>query len=185
MKLVRFNEPKDPELLTISKVHPDRWLDDQWPRPRHQGRYQPLATSQLVRIHLLTLIKALGSFNRACKELGHNTDFRRFCRLHRSQSAPTPGYLCQFREDFGPQGWTTLHRHLLGAVAQLVAPSPLGLVVLDSTDLPAAVRRTSKKKTGRRWPNASDRPAPIAERAAARAASPIILSATRNTAPAG
>ena len=66
MRLVRINEPKDPALLIISKVHPDRWIDDQWPRPRRQGRHRPWATSQVVRLHLLTLIKGLGSFNRTC-----------------------------------------------------------------------------------------------------------------------
>lgn len=185
MRLVRINEPQDPQLLVISKVHPDRWLDDQWPRSRSQGRYRPLATSQLVRIHLLTLIKALGSFNRACTELGHNTDFRRFCRLHPSQRAPTPGYLTQFREAFGPQGWTRLHRHLLGVATGLFPPLPLGPVVLDSTDLPAAVRCTSKKKIVPRWTSGSHKPARIAAPAAARAANPNTLSATRNTMPVG
>jgi hypothetical protein len=181
MKQNRINEPKDPDLLAISKVLPDRWLDDRWPHARRQGRYQPLATSQLLRIHLLTLIKALGSFNRTCKELGHNIDFRRFCRLHSSQPAPTARYLTQFRQTLGAQLWTDLHRHLLGAVAELCPPSPLGLVVLDSTDLPAAVRRTSKKKTGPRWLSVSSRPEPIVVRAVARVANPITLSATKST----
>lgn len=185
MKFVRINEPQDPELRVISKVVPDRWIDDAWPRPQRQGRHRPLATSQLIRIHLLTLIKALGSFNRTCKELGHNTDFRRFCRLRRLGPAPTPGYLTQFRDGFGSSQWSVLQRHLLGAVAQLRPPSPLGLVVLDATDLPAAVRRTSKKKTAPPWPSGSSRPEPRAGRAAARAASPITSWATRNTTPAG
>jgi hypothetical protein len=133
--------------LRISKVLPDRWLDDQWPQPRRQGRRQPWPVSQLVRVHLLALLKGLGAFNRVCRELAHNVDFRRFCRVGPRQCAPTPSCLSQFREAYGTELWPRLHRHLLSAVVALCPPSAAGLIVLDSTDLPAAVRRTSKKKS--------------------------------------
>jgi hypothetical protein len=178
----RLNEPKDTALLAISKVLPDRWLDDHWPMRRTQGRRQPLSVSAMVRIHLLTLIKALGSFNAAGKELHHNLDFRRFCRLAAGQGVPTPSYLSRLREAMGLELWLALHRHLLQAAATLSVPSPAGLLVPDATDLPAAVRRTSKKKTSPRCPDASAKPARRAARAAARAVSPIILWATKNTA---
>lgn len=91
MRYLRQNEPRDPELRRIAKVIPDRWLDEQWPQRRHnrQGRWQGLKTSQIVRIHLLVLLKGLGSFNRACHELKYNFDFRRFCRQSIDAPAPT------------------------------------------------------------------------------------------------
>ena len=111
MRYLRYNEPKDPQLWRISKVLPDRCLDEKWPRRRtwRQGRWQGLRTSQLVRAHFLALIKRLESFNRACRELDHNVDFRRFCRLRVDDPAPTSYLLSAFRERFGGAGWTAPH----------------------------------------------------------------------------
>ena len=177
-----LTEPKDPALFAISKALPDLWLVDRWPTRRTQGRRPPLAVATMVRIHLLSLIKALGSFNAACRELAHNVDFRRFCRVGPGQNVPTPSYLSRLREALGLELWRELHRHLLATVVTLAPPSPAGLLVTDATDLPAAVRRTSKKKTSRRWRGASGRPARRTARVQAKAASPTILSATKSTA---
>jgi len=149
MSLMRVREPLDPELCRISKVLADRWVDERWPqrRTRHQGRWQRLRSSQLVRVHLLALIKALGSFNRVCAELRHNNDFRRFCRLAPSDAPPAPACLAKFRARFNKQAWRDLHAMVLEALARVFAPSPLGLILIDSSDLPAAVRTTWKKKT--------------------------------------
>ena len=183
--MVRFRtiEPKDPRLSKISRLVPDRWLDDHWPLSYRygSGRWQYWRTSQLVRIHLLALLKALGSFNRVCEELHHNNDFRRFCRLPPRRKPPSPGTLTKWRADFGEAGWLAVHVRLLAVVAQLWPPSPAGIVLLDATDLPAAVRRTSKKKTSGLWASASHRSARRVDRAAAKAASPIIISAFTNT----
>lgn len=178
----RQKEPKDPELFTISRVLPDRWVEDRWPQRRTQGRRQPLAVACVVRIHLLALIKGLGSFNAACKELRHNTDYRRFCRLAGREVVPTASYLSRLRESLGLELWHGLHRHLLKAVATLNPPSAAGLVVPDATDLMAAVRRTSKKKTSPACRGAFVRPGRRVGRAAAKAANPIILWATKSTA---
>ena len=182
---VRFNSPRDPLLRAIGAVVPDRWIDDQWPQPRRQGRWPSLSTARLVRVHLLMLLKALGSFNRTCRELQHNVDFRRFCRLRMSDHAPTAGYLAQWRATFGVDQWRALHRHLLKAVAQLFLPSALGLAIVDSTDLPAAVRRMSKKKIARHWPKELSRWVPRVVLAAAKAASPGGSLASRSILFAG
>ena len=147
MEFVRYNEPTDPELFRISKVMPDRWIDERWPQRRcvGQGRWRQWRTSQFVRIHLLALVKAVGSFNRVSKELQHNTNFRRFCRLRGDDPVPSPGTLSSFRDVFTAEDWREFHCMSLRAAAELVAPSAAGLIVLDATDLPAAVRRTSKK----------------------------------------
>jgi len=181
MLRVRFNKPHDPLLRAIDAVIPDRWIDDRWPQPARQGRWAPLSTSRLVRVHLLVLLKSLGSFNRACRELRHNVDFRRFCRLRMANRPPTAGYLAQWRGSFAVEQWRDLHRHLLKAVALLFVPPVLGLAVVDSTDLPAAVRRMSKKKGLCRWPKEWHRSAPHAGLAAAKAVNPIGSSVSRNT----
>lgn len=185
MRFVRYNEPKDPELRRRSKVLPDRWVDERWPlkRSAKQGARQDFRTSQFVRIQLLALVKGLRSFNRACRELEHHIDFRRFYRLRHDQRAPTAGTLSNFSTFFGVEGWTRRHIMLLGAVVRLSPPSPAGLVVVDSTDLPAAVRRTSKKKTCPPWPNGCGRSEPRVAPARAKADSPIISRATKSTRP--
>lgn len=159
MSYIRLNEPKDPDLRRISKVVPDRWIDEQWPMKRCPGvtRCRNLFTSQLVRIHLLSLIKRLGSFNRVSRELEHNMDFRRFCRLRNRERPPTPATLSKFRSAFGSTGWHSVHLALIGFLTEVFAPPALGIVVLDSSDLPGAVRRTWKKKTIRRLQAASAR----------------------------
>ena len=185
MLRARFNPPRDPLLHAIGSVLPDRWIDGQWPQPRRQGRWPSLSTSRLVRVHLLMLLKALGSFNRTCRELQHNVDFRRFCRVRMLDRAPTAGYLAQWRGTFGADQWRMLHRHLLQAVARRFVPSALGLAIVDSTDLPAAVRRMSKKKTARRWPKELNRLGPRVVLAVAKAVSPVGSSALRSILFAG
>lgn len=149
MKSLRINEPKDPELFTVSKVVPDRWIDERWPMKTGSGstRVKRLSTSQLVRVHLLALLKGLGSFNRVSRELKHNTDFRRFCRLRKKEPAPAAATLSEFRDCFGLSGWRDLHVGCIGILCALFPPPALGVCVMDSCDLPVAVRRTWKKKT--------------------------------------
>jgi len=148
MRFLRRNEPRDPQLFAISKVMPDRVLDERFPQRRGvgSGRWREFKTSQLARMHLLTLIKGLRSFNRLCQELPHNLDFRRFCRLAPKQAPPTASCLAKFRAAFGCEGWRVLHRILLRALWQLAPASAAGIVVVDATDFPAAVRRTRKKR---------------------------------------
>jgi hypothetical protein len=149
MSIMRFNEPKDPELRKISLVLPDHWIDEQWPIKPYPGitRCKDFFTSQMVRIHLLTLVKRLGSFNREVKELQHNTDFRRFCRLRNRERPPAPATLSKFRSAFGAAGWRAVHLALIRSLTELFEPPRLGVVLLDSSDLPGAVRRAWKKKT--------------------------------------
>lgn len=186
MRYLRYKEPNDPDLFRISKVICDRWVDERWPqrRSKRQGRWQRWRSSQLVRVHILALIKGLGSFNRACKELRHNADFRRFCRVRPNESVPRADSLSRFRSCLGVKGWRCLHKELLRVVANLLSPSAAGLVLLDSTDLPAAVRRTSKKKTVRRCENASPPREPHEARGPAKVGSRTTSLDTRSIRPA-
>jgi hypothetical protein len=184
MRHVRYNEPRDPDLFGISKVVPDRWLDEQWPQQSHagwQGPWRRLTTSQLVRIHLLALVKNLRSFNRTCRELRHNLDFRRFCRLRGSDTAPTPCMLASFRSWFGVRGWRRFHVCVLRSLAQIHEPAFAGVALVDGSDIPAAIRRTAKKKTGRRSKNDASRRGLAKGRDRRRADNPSSSRATRNT----
>lgn len=149
VKTPRIDEPKDPKLRQISRVIPDAWIDQEWPAKAspHQRRLREYRTSQLVRIHLLLLIKRIDSFNELCAELVHNRDLRRFCRLSLRVPAPVPATLSKWREQFGFLGWRKLHTHLVRLVLNTYPAAPVGVLVMDATDLPAAVRRTRKKKT--------------------------------------
>jgi len=184
MRHLRYNEPRDPDLFRISKVVPDRWLDEQWPQQSHsgrQGQWRRFTTSQLARVHLLALVKNLGSFNRTCRELRHNLDFRRFCRLCSGDPAPTPCMLASFRAWFGVRGWRRLHVCVLRSLAQLHEPAALGMALVDGSDIPAAIRRTAKKKTGRLSRNGAGRRVRARERDRRRADNPSTSRGTRNT----
>jgi len=147
----RIDEPRNPKLRRISTVLPDRWIDEVWPmRERGRtGRHKAWKTSQLVRMHLLVLLKRLGSFNEISRELPYQRDLRRFCRLRHADSAPQPGTLSKFRARFGPADWAKLHGWALSRLVEWCGTPPVGVVVFDATDLPAAVRHTWKKKTTR------------------------------------
>lgn len=146
MKMLRVNEPKDPVLRSISRIIPDRWLDALWPA-KGKTRWKEWRTSQWVRLHLLVLLKGQGSFNATCRELRYHSDWRRFCRIHPDCKAPSPGTLSKFRSAFGVEGWRKFHLYLLSDLLADLQGREIGIYVLDSTDLPAAVRSTFKKKT--------------------------------------
>ena len=147
MKRRRIDEPRMPDLRRFSKVIPDHWIDESWPQRRtcRQGRRLQFRASQCVRAHWLALLKNVGSFNRLCRELEHLTDWRRFCRLRAADSTPNAECLRAFRERFGLSGWRRLHVEAIAMLRALHPPDALGVLVVDSSDLPAAVRRTSKK----------------------------------------
>jgi len=156
MKFLRINESRDPLLRAISMVMPDRWIDEQWPARRYPGvtRWKRWRTSQLVRLHLLALLKRSGSFNETRRETLHNADFRRFCRLGKSDGVPTAGTLSKFRAGLGHGLWQALHAFLIRKLVALLGIPEVGLFVVDATDLPAAVRRTWKKNRTLRSSNA-------------------------------
>ncbi|MCX7013027.1 MAG: transposase [Candidatus Sumerlaeota bacterium] len=183
MRFLRLREPNDPDLWRLSKVVPDDWIDEQWPQhgARKQGRWKEWRSSQLARAHLLALIKALGSFNRVCAELRHNGEFRRFCRVPPRRGAPRPGTLTKFRQRLGVEGWRAVHGMLVRSVAALAAPCAAGLALVDSTDLPAAVRRTWEKGGRRRERGGWATWAPGAADARRRAGSPTTSWASRST----
>jgi hypothetical protein len=183
MRHIRCNEPRDPELFPISKVVPDRWLDEQWPQKcsKGQGRWQGWKTSQLVRAHLLCLLKRQGSFNRLCRELKHNVDFQRFCRLKRNEAPPTAYALSAFRTRLGQKGWLEIHTYLIGVVTELLSPLVLSVVLIDASDMPGAVRKSGKKKMVRRSRNVGKTSAQARERGRRKADNQFSLKATKST----
>jgi hypothetical protein len=183
MRHIRCNEPRDPELFPISKVVPDRWLDEQWPQKcsKGQGRWQGLRTSQLVRAHLLCLLKRQGSFNRLCRELKHNIDFQRFCRLMRNEPPPTAYALSAFRTRLGQKGWLELHTYLIGVARELLSPPILSVVLIDASDMPGAIRKSGKKKMARRCRNEERTWVQAKERGRRKADNLFSLKATKST----
>lgn len=145
---MRIDEPNDPELKWVSKMIPDGWIDEQWPMKSawNASRCKDYRSSQLVRVHLLCLLKRLNSFNCVSRELAHNMDYRRFCRLRAKDPVPVAATLTKFRQQFRCSGWWKLHEHLVRCAVQCFGIFPFGIIVADATDLPATIRRTWKKK---------------------------------------
>lgn len=180
----RIVEPKDPILNELSRVIPDRWIDEQFPQRTSsaQGRWRGLRTSQFVRVHLLVVAKAIASFNAVCSQLRHNIDYRRFCRLAANDNAPTKRQLSDFRTAFGPWQWYQLHVYVLRTIAQLYEISPPGIVVFDACELKAAVSFCLKKSSGTNASNKSALPLAFEQsRAGRHLGSPV----TRSTRPTG
>src|SRR4030042_1616750 len=73
----------DPVLEKISSHIPDDEIDFLFPFRSYntQGRLREFKTSQLYRVHILTMIKGVTSFNKVCAEIKSRRFFRDFCHF--------------------------------------------------------------------------------------------------------
>ena len=106
----RFDE--DLILEKVSPHIPDEEKDFLFPYRNFntQGRSKLFKTSQLYRVHILTLIKGITSFNKICSELKFRRSFRDFCGFKNKNSTPTNRILSDFRGRLKPSGFEEITR---------------------------------------------------------------------------
>ena len=63
----------------------------------HIGR-KPYHSYQIIRAHILKVVKKIPSFNMLCKEIRNHKSFRSFCKLKNKKKALSPGTLSNFRK---------------------------------------------------------------------------------------
>jgi len=137
----------DPYLQSISLVIPDDAINEFFPANYQGKRGKPyaLTTAQYYRIHLLTLLKGLPSFNRISRELAYHQTYRRFAQLQSRAQVPQPNTLSDFRAEVGPRNLGLINDLLVERLFAMIPLPPLMIAVPDSTDLVAACSGRGKK----------------------------------------
>jgi len=87
----------DPDLALIDTLINDAAINAALPLHYRTGR-PPYKPCQLVRAHLLKVLKHIPSFNKLVKELRVHRNYRWFCKLPNKKSCPSAGTLSHFRQ---------------------------------------------------------------------------------------
>jgi len=137
----------DPALDRISMVIPDASINELFPAnyPSKLGKPFSLTTAQYYRIHLLSLLKGITSFNRLCSELLYHQSYRRFSRIKSISKVPKPNTLSDFRLHLGSEAFGLINDILLKRFFSIVPLPQVVIAVPDSTDLEASCSGRSKK----------------------------------------
>ena len=137
----------DPILEKISSHIPDDEIDLLFPFRNYntQGRIREFKTSQLYRVHILTMIKGVTSFNKVCAEFKSRRSFRDFCRFKNKKFTPTNRILSQFRDYLKPSGFEEVTRLITLTFLNTVKLPVIKVAVPDATDMPASCSGFAKK----------------------------------------
>ena len=139
--------PPDPVLERISQVLPDVAINQYFPANYVGKRGGPfsLTTSQYYRIHLLSLLKGITSFNKLCYELRYHQSHRRFCNIKSIAKIPKPNTLSDFRSKTGSECFALINDLLLERLFSMIPLPEVAVAVPDSTDLEASFSGRGKK----------------------------------------
>jgi hypothetical protein len=153
----------DPALVRISRVMPDAAINEFFPTnyPGKKGNPFALTTSQYYRIHLLSLLKGITSFNQLCSELLYHQSYRRFCHIKSVSQIPKPNTLSVFRSEIGSESFALINDLLLERLFSMIPLPAVAVTVPDSTDLEASYSGRGKKNVPAREnanANANTRP---------------------------
>jgi len=137
----------DPVLEKISSHIPDDEIDFLFPFRKFntQGRLRKFKASQLYRVHILTMIKGVTSFNKVCDEIKSRRSFRDFCRFKNKKSTPTNHILSGFRDYLKPSGFDEITRLITLTFLNTVKLPVIKVAVPDATDMPANCSGFAKK----------------------------------------
>ncbi len=137
----------DPVLEKISPHIPDTEIDFLFPFRKFntQGRLREFKASQLYRVHILTMIKGVTSFNKVCAEIKSRRSFRDFCCFKNKKSTPTNHILSEFRDYLKPSGFEEITRLITLTFLNTVELPVIKVAVPDATDMPANCSGFAKK----------------------------------------
>jgi len=137
----------DPILEKISPYIPDEEIDFLFPFRSYktQGRLREFKASQLYRVHILTMIKGVPSFNKVCAEIKFRRSFRDFCHFKNKKSTPVKRTLSEFRDYLKPSGLEEITRLITLTFLNTAKLSRIKVAVPDATDMPASCSGFTKK----------------------------------------
>jgi len=163
----------DPVLKRVSLALPDSAINEFFPAnyAGKKGKPFALTTSNYYRIHLLSLLKGITSFNQLCCELLYHQSYRRFCHIKSISKIPQPNTLSDFRSEIGSESFALINDLLLERLFSTIALPEVAVAVPDSTDLEASCSGRGKKNALAQKDvnaNASTRPKALPKAAAPR-----------------
>jgi hypothetical protein len=137
----------DPVLEHVSQVLPDSAINEFFPAnyAGKKGKPFTLTTSNYYRIHLLSLLKGITSFNQLCSELLYHQTYRRFANVKSVSKIPKPNTLSDFRSEIGSESFALINDLLLERLFSIVPLPAVAVAVPDSTDLEASCSGRGKK----------------------------------------
>ncbi len=125
-------------LNEISTHVPDDFINQVLPASRGRGRRRQFSPAQLWRLHLLTLLSPVHSFNLLVQMLPEQKAWRGFARLPNRHAIPDVWMLNQFRACLGVSGLRQINQHLLEGLLPTGTESTVSVALIDATDLPAS-----------------------------------------------
>lgn len=142
----------DEKLERFSKVIPDSEIDLKFPklRPRkiwstNRGRRKIFSSSQLYRMHLVTLLKHIFSFNRLFIELKQRRLLRKFCNILNKYNIPNRRIFFEFRKYLKEEGFVKIKAMLLNRLLKILPLPQVIIGSVDSTDIEASCYGFRKK----------------------------------------
>jgi hypothetical protein len=152
------------ELLEIlSPFIPDEFINRSFLRRRPPGRPLSFSPAQLWRLHLLSLLTPVHSFNLLVKILPEQKSWRRFARLPHRHRTPDVRMLNEFRTRFGVMGFRAINERLLEGILSDRKSLLKSVALIDATDLPAAAADQKKREKARLVSSSSQSRSPLSE----------------------
>jgi hypothetical protein len=125
---------------------PDDFINERWNmRPVRGPRWQ-FSAAQLWRVHLLTLLTPVHSFNLLWAMLPEQRAWRAFARLRHRHRIPDVRILNAFRIRVGVMGLRQINEAILQPLIQTAVLWENATALIDATDLPAACSGFKKKR---------------------------------------
>lgn len=150
-------------LEKLSPYVPDDLINSLCSRVSGPGRPDVFSAAQLFRVHLLSLLTPVRSFNLLVELLSEHRSWRTFARLRNRQQVPGVRMLHEFRQTLDLTKLRCINEHLLAPLIEGTAGFAKTVAIIDSTDLPAAtnaykkIRSANIVRAGRRWVAAAAR----------------------------
>lgn len=131
-------------LERLSPYVPDDLINSLCSRCAGPGRPDVFSAAQLFRVHLLSLLTPVRSFNLLVELLGEHRSWRTFARLRNRLQMPGVRMLHEFRQALDLTKLRCINEHLLAPLIEGTAGFAKTVAIIDSTDLPAATNAYKK-----------------------------------------
>lgn len=134
------------QLLAILSPHiPDTFINELLPGHRGRGRHSQFNAAQLYRMHLLSVLSPVHTFNRLLALLPERKAWRQFAHLANRRNLPDVWMLNQFRGRAGVVGLRHINEHLLERLLKRRPRHRQAVGMIDATDLEAACSGYKKR----------------------------------------
>jgi hypothetical protein len=129
----------------LSPFVPDSFINELLPKHRDRGRQSQFNATQLYRVHLLSVLSPVHTFNRLLALLPERKGWRQFAHLANRRNLSDVWMLDQFRSRAGVSGLRRINEHLLERLLTRRPSHRQAVGMIDATDLEAACSGYKKR----------------------------------------